>query len=412
MFKQYEKFKIISIIIGIILIINLLLTVSLITTISDMKTPEITLDFEIIELSDTTLILSSNLIVTNPNNFPIHLHDFTIISKTSIHHDIGTIIIPDTTLFVGETKNITSKTSYQLKEDSLTNIYNTITGTVKSALIGFIPTSLPISITVNANPSTLIDALILPQISANINSYNLTNHGLLIDGTLEIKNTNDIGFLLNNLSITFTNENDSILGEIQTPPVNIANNSSITQPIIANISYQVFNKGKLIIHLNGNTGFIIAGYKASIPVHTTTTVTIPDLESFLFHNGDLSITLSADFDFALNGLNLQTSILLNNPTEIPFSAYNLSLQIYRIHTSDSTLIAEDARSFHMFPPKTETAIYSNFTIPYLNLLPDISKGRTIWFEFQLKGEFTIANTTQRIPISINGLLSPNIFGLD
>ncbi|RLF58345.1 MAG: hypothetical protein DRN27_05675 [Thermoplasmata archaeon] len=412
MLRHYEKFKIISIIIVILFIINFSLTVSIISSISDMKTPEISLDFEIVDISDTALILSCNLIVTNHNNLPINLHNFKIKSRTNYQNDIGTIIIPDTTLLARETKNITTITSFQINKDPLNNLYNTITGSVKSTLLGFIPSNLPISITVNTKPSTFIDAIILPQISTRINSYNLSNQGLIIDGILEIENTNDIGFLLDNLTITLTDENDNILGEIQIQPINIANNSLISQPITANISYQVFNKGKLIIHLNGNAGIIIAGYEASIPFHTTTTITIPNLESFLIQTGDIKISLSADFDFTLTGVDLQTSILINNPTEIPLSAYNLTLQIYRMFSSNSTLIAEDNRLFHSLPPKTETTIYSNFTISYLNLLPDISKGRTIWFEIQLKGDFTIANTTQRIPISINGMISPNVFGMD
>ena len=241
MLRHYEKFKIISIFIVILFIINFSLTVSIISSISDMKTPEISLDFEIIDISDTTLVLSCNLIVTNHNNLPINLHDFKIKSRTNSQNDIGTIIIPDTTLLARETKNITTITSFQIKKDPLNNLYNTITGTVKSTLLGFIPSNLPISITVNTKPSTLIDAIMIPQISAKINSYNLSNHGLIIDGILEIENTNDIGFLLNNLTLTVTDENDSILGEIQTSALNIANNSSISQPITANISYQIYH---------------------------------------------------------------------------------------------------------------------------------------------------------------------------
>ncbi|OYT30063.1 hypothetical protein B6U98_00270 [Thermoplasmatales archaeon ex4572_165] len=235
MLRHYEKFKIISIIIVILFIINFSLTVSIISSISDMKTPEISLDFEIVDISDTALILSCNLIVTNHNNLPINLHNFKIKSRTNYQNDIGTIIIPDTTLLARETKNITTITSFQINKDPLNNLYNTITGSVKSTLLGFIPSNLPISITVNTKPSTFIDAIILPQISTRINSYNLSNQGLIIDGILEIENTNDIGFLLDNLTITLTDENDNILGEIQIQPINIANNSLISQPITANM---------------------------------------------------------------------------------------------------------------------------------------------------------------------------------
>lgn len=406
------KYRTITIIIAVIFIINIIVTSLVVSSILGIETPDITVNIDVVQVTDSSIIVESAISISNPNAFSTELSNFKLTTTTDSGYKIGEMNIPDTTLPSKDTINITSDTTYSLNNENINNIKSLISGNIQVDFLGIIKKDLPISVNIITNPSPLIDAIALPQISANIDTYDFTNYGLLINGSLEIKNINDIGFSLEDLTIGFSDSNNSDFGSININPTSVPPHDSITQPIQGNISYDIFNKGTLRIHLAGNAGLTIAGYAAMLPFNTTTSLSIPDLKQFLLYNENLSITLFADADFTLTGMDAEIGVIYNNPMNIPLTSYNLTMRVYRIHENYKTLIAEDTQEKQEYPPRSETILSSNFSMTYIELIPDFSKGPTQWIELYLYSEFTIGKTNQRIPVTIRGLLSPQMFGVD
>jgi hypothetical protein len=412
MLKLSNKKTEIIIIIAIILIINIVFTSLIFSDLLGLEAPEITIKINVVDVSDENIVIESILLIQNPNSFTTELTNFELQTTTDSGYEIGKMSIPDTMLPSMDIINISSNTVYSLNGEPFHILHNKITGSLQVNLLGIIKKNLPVSVTISTNPTTLIDAIALPQISANIASYNLTNYGLTIEGTMDIINTNSIGFFIDNPKLTFSDEDVTTYGTVSISSISIPPNKKISQPFIGNISYDIFNKGTLKIILTGDTDVMIGGFVKKMPFNTTTSISIPDLQSFLLYNENLSITLFADADFTLAGVNAEIGVIYYNPTEIPFKAYNLTMRAYRLYDSYKTLLAEDTKSEQYYPPKSETILSSNFNLTYLEFFPDFTKGPTKWLELYLYAEFAIGETNQRIPVTIRGLISPSMIGAD
>lgn len=393
----------------IMFIANIIVTALLVSTVLTIQSPNVSIEIKAVGINEHTISFEVNMQVDNPNSFSILLEDMLINITTPNGNPIGSIMLPNMTISSGQHTTISSINTMGFNNSTLTTFHSRITGNVGVTLFGFFTKRLSINVLLITNPTALVEAVQLPSIHFDANFSEFTTEGLMFNGTLLIENQNDFSLSLSDLEIRMEHTNAHNIADFSTTEINIPPNSIVPTYINGTANYTIFNQGKLSATIQGNASLLIAGINMSLPFTSTTATTVPDLSTFLLNGEHLIISLSADIDVTLQGLNATVGFRLYNPTKIPMTAFNLTLLMYRLDNATPTLLAEDILEQCSISPVNETCLISNFLLPYTSLLPKIGTGLPEWFQLSLSGDFTIANTTQRIPVTINGYVSPRLF---
>ena len=390
-------------------IINISITAVLFSTINSIQTPDITIDLKVANLTEDMITLEANLQVDNPNSFSIILEGILINTTTPEGENIGKIMLPDTTIEAGEQKTITSVSSLGFNNKELKTFHNHITGNVGITLFGFFTKTFPIHMLLITNPTLLIEAVHIPSIRFDADFSDFTDEGILFNGTIWVDNQNDFSMSLENTEIRIDHTHTTLAANFSTLGGQIPPKSTVPLYVNGTAYYSIFNQGELSATMKGNASIIVAGVTMSFPFSSNASINIPDLSTFLLNGEHLIISLSVDADITLHGLNITGGFQLYNPTNIPLTAYNLTLFLYRLDNATPTLLAKDTLDQCDIPPKNETYLTSQFLLPYRSLLPKVNTGFPERLQLSLSGDFAIANTTQRIPVTLNGCLSTEIF---
>jgi len=400
--------KIVLIILAIFLA-NIIGTILLISTVSSIQAPEVTIDINISKITEDTITIEAKLSIDNPNSFPIILENILINASSPEGDSIAMITLPNITVGAGQQKTITSIGSMGFNKKELSTFHSRITGDVGVTLFGFFTKILPIRVLLITNPTAFVEAVQAPSIYFDADFSDFTEEGVLFNGTVWVDNQNDFSMSLENIDIRIEHTNAINVANLSISPQHIPPKSTIPIYINGTAYYDIFNQGKLQATISGNASVIIGGINLSLPFSSIASMNVPDLSTFLLNGEHLIISLSVDFKVTAQGLNATVGFQLNNPTKIPLTAYNMTLITYRLDNEVPTILAQDTLSECPIPPENVTCLHSQFLIPYLSILPKINSGFPEWFQLSLTGDFAIANTTQRIPVTLNGYFSPNIF---
>jgi LEA14-like dessication related protein len=403
--------KIILLSIIALIIINLIITISLFISLISLSTPDITANIYVIYLDENELKLETIIDIKNTNHYPITINDLKVEITSKSNEKIGTIAFQEMIIQSNENNTFSSIDSLHITSDKIDELYSIITADFEINFLGIFTKTLPINITVIASAEDIIESIIAPYIIINANLNDFNEQGILFKGSLSINNPNNFTIYLTDLDIQMSHTNASDLGDLEISDVTINPHEIIKVNIDGIIHYNALNQGILNTTLHGKAGAKIAGLNTSITFSTTSTFIMPDFGSFLLNNDKLEITLSGDFDFTLAGIDTWIAVTLKNPTNIPMTAYNLTLYVYRVTSDGKELIDTDYEAESPIPQQSTTTLQSNISVPYREFLPKPGEsGFPEWFELSLVGHIVIGNSTQEIPLAVNARLSPKIFG--
>lgn len=401
-------YKKIAFIIFILLIANIIITVLMFNTVNSIQTPDVIIDINIADVTKETITIEATLQIDNPNSFSIMLEDIIINETTPEGDIIGLISLPNIMVESRENATISSVNTLGFNGNELTTFHSRITGNVGVTLFGFLTKTLPINVLLITNPTALVEAIQAPDIHFDVDLSDFTDDGVLFNGTIWVDNQNDFSMLLKNVDITIEHTNALHVADLLVLDTEIPPKSEIPIYVNGTAYYTIFNEGKLSATITADASITLGGVQMSLPVTSTASMSVPDLSTFLLNGKHLIISLSVDFDLTLQGINTTVGFLLYNPTKIPFTAFNLTLRAYRLDNETPTVLAEDTLEQCQYPPENETSLKSVFMLPYSSIIPRLDTGFPDWFQLSLSGDFTIANTTQRIPVTLNGYISPKI----
>ena len=342
------------------------------------------------------------------------LEDLAVTSQTyndviisEIHLEGGTIGANG-----NNTYQTTGSVAFQ-QEEFFDEIKNHIQGHVGFTILGFYSKKMPLNITVIGNIHDIVEDISLPDISINLDFDQLLESGIHCNGSIDIYNPNQFSMSLTQLSIIPVHEMIGTIGNITIPKnVNIFPGHSSFQ-IIGNISYEALNPGRITATIQGKANALAAGINLTRNLTAQATIIIPNLATFLLQNEELDITLLADFDVLATGISAHVGLQLYNPTKIPLTADDLICSIYRVDNTSQRLLVSESMENCISIPEQKTCVMTNLLIPYQSFLPQL--GETIlpeWFSITISGNFSIADTNQQLPVSINGLISPRFLSIN
>lgn len=400
------------ILIAIILLVISISAVFIITSLTGISTPTVTVEIDAVQLTEDNVNLDISLELDNQNSYDLVLEDFKIEAITKQDTIIGVLTFPQKTVHAHEKITINTTGSFGFQDEPL-GVFNAhITGDFGVRLFGFFSLSLPLNITVITNPTPVIDAVLLPAISLEAKIAQVNETGVLFNGTILVHNQNDFSISLLNPEISINHNETTLHADVSVSDTVITPQSMVPIPFSAFVGYKTFDVGMVSAALSGDVKIGVAGIDMTRPFTATAQVTIPDIADFLMDDERIVIALAADFDTSLAGLSMDVGFRLYNPTKIPLTASELEIIVYRVDNDSKTLIAQDVLRDCPLPGKNETCLKTTFNLPLLSFLPFIGDGIPDWFLLSIIGDFTIADSNQKIPVQLNGYISGNILGTD
>jgi hypothetical protein len=402
--------KIVTIIILLLFTINIIIGSFFIFTLNAIDIPKINTFIEILDINEDEIIIKAQIDMNNPNFFSFTIDDFSIISKTSDGKELGTIIINGGNIQANTNETFYAEASFTLHNYDFKPIYSNISGLMALNIFGLFEKKIPIKIDVIASLDRLIDTIHPPEIIISAAIDKITEEGIIFNGNITIMNTNNFEIILKEFSSEIANDAGLKLGEISIPNSYVKPKETKDIALSANLSYEALGADTIILGINTKVGACIAGLNKTINVSTKAEIDVPDVKNLLFFNEIMDFSIVGDFNIRFQGIVTTVGLKIYNPTDIPFEAKNLVCSISGLTNNKTVTIAEGPMNPCAISSHKEVCIQTIITMKYQSILTaGIDKLIPDWFVLSVVGDFSIQNTNQSIPISINAYIDPNPF---
>ncbi len=397
------------IVLGILLLVFIFISFFVFDTLQNVNAPKVTVKIDVLELTKDNVSLNISMKLDNQNPYAMILEDMKLTIMTPEKELIGELTFPKKTIQSNKEIAIYTEGSFGFNNQPLEELHTHIDAEFGIDFFEFISISIPLDIDIITDPQPVIDVISFPSISMSADIGTIDETGVLVNGTILVNNQNHFLMELSNTDIIIKHNNIPISADIIVTDSVIEPQSISPITFSAFVGYDVFNNGVLSAVLTGDVTVIVGGISMKRSFTTSAQMDIPDIASYLMNNERIEISLSADFDITMNGVNMNVGLKLYNPTNVPLIASDFDIIIYRVDNDNKTKIAEDILENCPVPPRSEVCLKDSFKLPVISFFPYFGEGIPDWFLLTLIGDFKIANSTQCIPVQINGFLSGKIF---
>jgi len=401
--------KFITIIIIIAILINILIGSFFIFTLNAIQIPKINASIEILDITENDVMINTKINMINTNFFSFIIDNLSVNLKNSNGKKIGTLYIDGGEIKSNENKTFYSESMISLKDYDFSPIKTDITGSIGIDILGLFKKNIPLSIQLTASFDTVLNNMNTPEIIISSHVIDVNDKGIILAGNITINNKNPFKVYLKDVVSLISNDEGAEFGKIIIPDTYINYNSIKKIPLHANLSYEALGTNKIILSFQSKVGATIAGLNKSINISAIAEIDVPDISQFLFLDEIMDISISADFNLRLNGVETIVGLKIYNPTEIPFQAMNLVCSVSGSTDNKSILIAEGPMNPCDLGSQKESCIKTTIIMKYVNIIK--SGGDKLipdWYIIRIVGDFSIKNTNQIIPISINAYVDPNL----
>ena len=394
----------------ILFLINGLIGGIFLTTMNSITIPEIVASIDIVDINKDQIQMEIDIQIDNQNSFSLSVENFNVDSVMSTGKSIGDITVPGGEVASNSKKTFEAIGIYTLEGYDLKPINSTVTGTIAIGFFGLFEKEIPISMQIIASFDKIADNIDPPIIQIHAGISEIGSEGVGFSGSVEIINPNNFEIIMKNMSSNIISDSGEILGSIVIPDTAIKQKDSTEVKLEAELLYTCLNAQIVFIEFHGDVGVQLAGLSKTMTIATRADIEIPDLNEILMANEVFEFAISAEFKVRFQGIITTVGLSIYNPTNIPFEANNLVCRLYAQTDNQTSLIVEGIMNPCEISTNSRVCIRTEVTMPYLKLLTAAGP-RLIpeWFALGITGEFSIQNTTQTIPISINGLIDPQIF---
>jgi len=394
----------------ILFLINGLIGGIFLTTMNSITIPEIVASIDIVDINKDQIHMEIDIQIDNQNSFSLSVENFNVDSVMSTGKSIGDITVPGGEVASNSKKTFEAIGIYTLEGYDLKPINSTVTGTIAIGFFGIFEKEIPISMKIIASIDKIADNIDPPIIQIHAGISEIGSEGVGFSGSVEIINPNNFEIIMKNMSSNIISDSGEILGSIVIPDTAIKQKDSTEVQLQAELLYTCLNAQIVFIEFHGDVGVQLAGLSKTMTIATRADIEIPDLNEILMANEVFEFAISAEFKVRFQGIITTVGLSIYNPTNIPFEANNLVCRLYAQTDNQTSLIVEGIMNPCEISTNSRVCIRTEVTMPYLKLLTAAGP-RLIpeWFALGITGEFSIQNTTQTIPISINGLIDPQIF---
>jgi LEA14-like dessication related protein len=386
----------------LLVIINIILSSILITNIQLFKSPDVTVDIDILDINSEEIQLGSTIIISNSNSFDLIVSDLEILILAENGEKIGTVSIKGGKVPGNAERIFRSKDALSFKSDTFEAIESIISATVGINVLGLFTKTIPLKIKASVSIAKVLEALIPPDIKINFNFDDITNKGIDFSTIIDFYNPTSFEFYVDTFYLDITNEKNESVGKIEFQAGKINAKSSEVFSSKGIINFEAFDAEVLLINVFGVVGAKIAGATENISFSVKSLVHIPDIKSFAFSNDPLDFSMPIQYRLTPRGILVTIGLRIYNPSEVEIVAKNLVCTISRIDNNKISFLGQEKMESCKITGKEAACIETQILIPYTKylfsgskkLLPD-------WILLNIEGDFSIAGTRQLIPFSLN-----------
>lgn len=392
----------------VLILCNIVIGGVLVFFIQDIREPKIDVEFNLLQLTTDEMRFSARISMENNNRFDLLIKDLTIIGKTPQGETILDVRFDGGRIAANQQRIFTTNGAMSFSGDISSKIYGSVQGIFGVNLAGVFQKDIPFHLNITASFYDLLKNISSPTLSLLAEVTEITENGVLFQGTVIVQNPNLFEMSLENIRIWVETDNGKSVGNFSKIQGNINSDDTSEFPFNGTLSYDALNAKRLSLHIIGNAGVHLMGVDTTIPLSATAHLLVPEIKELLFQNESLGITISLDVKLRLRGFLATIGLTLSNPSNIPLQANDLLCSIYGLTGEQQKMIAQKFMEPATIEP-TQNYLETQLLIPYLKIFTSGTK--TIlpdWFVIQIAGNFTIAGVNQSIPVSLDATINPHL----
>lgn len=398
------------IILGGIFILVIIVLGILFVQIQALEAPDITVTFQPTTFTPNNVTVQTTVLIKNPNSFDIIIGDIIIDVTTQDHTPYFTLILNGDIIAPQQDITLSSKDILSFQGAIPETLNCTITGILGVRLMAMFEKTLPYTIHLVVPLQIILDEITAPDITLTTKLTTLTEQGISLNGTIQIKNPNSYKLTLQNMTLLCTTENGEQVGEFAIRHNNVAGQETTVLTYYGSIYFTSLNAETLTLSFSGTATAQIAGITQSLPLSAQAFLAVPDIREILLINESLEFSLSGQFKPRLRGLVVIIGFTIKNPSNIPLEVRDLVCSI-EVITGDTThILGQQTMESCVITPHNEICRTTQILIPYRKFFT-LHTGRLLgdWYQISIQGNFSIKDVQQTIPISLRGYLSPHFF---
>ncbi len=384
-----------------IALVYLVLGILLFVDIQFIEPPDTNIHINVSDITDASITLTSNISINNQNSFEIIIKELVITTVTPSGSELATITIDGGTVKGNSNRTFGSQTMIALSDELSGNLSTTVTGTFGVKFLGFIQKTIPLKITIDVSTQELIDSIHSPAITIDARLGNLTIDSIEIISDIRIYNPNSFSLSIQDTQVQIVTENDTSVGSFQIPDIHL-NGTTLTEiKGKGTINIEAFNAETLHLRFSTDIGATIAGYTQYLSFSTTSTIQMINFEDYIPADQILEINLWADNRLSLTGIISNTTLEIYNPTEIPLSFTEITVDYYNVKNDDEHFIDREFLAGGEIPPHTTQTFHVEGKLSLLKLIR--SPGRGIfpdWIYLKLGVKVSVPGIDIKIPVSV------------
>lgn len=384
------KFKIISILIIFLLCFNILFVLYPLSLLSTIKSPETNLELKILGVNSTNAHINSTFFLNNPNDFSINLKNIKIDTILPNGQSIAYLAIPTQELPPKKAVEFSETFNVCFHGQQPQTLHTEATGEI-GVQIGFLQTNLPITIHVNTDMMNLINDVQAPIIHSFIQYDEINKNDLNISVQLTAYNPNTFDLDITNISIIMTTNTGVQMGSISTEDVVLPAKTNYQMNGSGSMLLTALNAQYLFVNISMSIHVEIAGFNKKLPMHITSQIELPDLNTILTPSFPTDVIIRGDYYPSLNGLIDDITFEVRNPNNIEYTMKDIRVTIYRIDKDKKTLIGNGTIENGIIKANTSTKLSGEVLIPYKKFLLPPLGARILpdWLEVDIRGNATV-----------------------
>ena len=414
--RSKKRIAIVSLIV-ILIIINFIVSALIFIDIRVIKSPDITIELDVLEINSNEAIIKTTLNITNPNNFDILTKNMEIITKTDTGDKILFMKIDSGEISSNENKTYSSTDYITFNNEIPEKLTTQINGIVGLRFLGFLQKTLPLKINVVTSFEEVIKNIAMPVINIKGDFGEINDDGIDFTTEIEIVNSNTFDMKISDLIITIKTEEDLLVGNFQLDGDSISAKSSTVLYGQGNILIKALDAKTLFINLSTSADVMIAGINESIEFSTLAEINIPQISDIISSSTPTEAFIDADMKYTRNGFlnwgfTSYMTLELINPNKISLIAKDIVFSIMRVDNGEKTLISDCTVNESIVGPENNTYIPAEIFMPLRSLfrgqrliLPELPDGLLV----VVRANVTIPGLEQTIWIGISGYQDLHLF---
>jgi LEA14-like dessication related protein len=391
------------ILIVVMLSINIIFGALIFLDLRLLKTPETTIQIELIEVNPDEVVIYQNIEVYNPNTYELFVENFKVITNTENGDEIARIIIEGGNIPSKDRRNFSSNEIIAFQGKGQGILTSKITGTIGVKFLGLIKKTLPLSVNIITSAEEVINEIEIPIVHVWGDFGEITTERINFTGTIEVYNPNSFEMFIEDLYVIIETETGEKVGSLEVEGGTIQAKSSKSFKGNGSVLIVALNAETLIVNITSTAGIKIAGITKSISYSVNTHINIPKIEDIINLNTPTDAIIKSDLRATLNGFVSDIELEIKNPNKIAIIARDIVFSIYRIDKEERELIGDCTIEEGEVGPEENIVLEAKIPISYRNLV--FSRGKGFLPDallIMVRANITIPGLDQHIWVGVSG----------